>query len=322
VHACTNNDYFKSLGGFIVFSDSNTCANELVSAIITTHNRKDMVQKAINSVLNQTYPNIELLVVDDASDDDARELLENLSKQKKFTYIYIPKAESKGGNYARNLGIKNSKGKYVALLDDDDEWMPEKISMQVEFLQNNTDCKMVSCLRMREFDYERKVPQKETEIIEGDIKQLVFAKIPFVTSTVLICRDSLSEVGLFDENLSFWQEYELSIRLAQVSKLGYVHQHLCLYRIIKVDPNRLTNKLNGWEKAVEYIENKHKNIINQLPKDIYKKHQLVIARDGVMRATTVGDKKKLRSFLMMQFKCEPTIKNFIKLILNKRNIRG
>jgi len=73
---------------------------------------------------------------------------------------------------------------------------------------------------------------------------------------------------------------------------------------------------------VEYIENKHKNIINQLPKDIYKKHQLVIARDGVMRATTVGDKKKLRSFLMMQFKCEPTIKNFIKLILNKRNIRG
>ncbi|WP_288911006.1 glycosyltransferase family 2 protein, partial [uncultured Thomasclavelia sp.] len=90
--------------------------NVLVSAIITTHNRLELLKRAIQSVYNQTYSNIELIVVDDASDDGTKEWAE----QQSFKFIYIPKEKSKGGNYARNLGIKSSHGKYVAFLDDDD----------------------------------------------------------------------------------------------------------------------------------------------------------------------------------------------------------
>ena len=99
----------------------------LVSAIITTHNRKDLLKRAIDSVFAQTYPNIELIVVDDASNDGTSEMCDD----NRINYIFIPKLESHGGNYARNLGIKASKGEYCAFLDDDDYWLPTKIEKQV-----------------------------------------------------------------------------------------------------------------------------------------------------------------------------------------------
>lgn len=83
---------------------------KLVSAIITTHNRKSLLAKAINSVLTQTYSKIELIVVDDASDDGTDLMCLSLP----LKYIYIPKEESCGGNHARNIGIMNAMGYYVA----------------------------------------------------------------------------------------------------------------------------------------------------------------------------------------------------------------
>ena len=91
----------------------------LVSVVITTKNRKDLLLRAINSVRNQTYKEIEIIVVDDASTDGTREICENMDD---LVYVYIPLNESKGGNYARNLGIKTANGEYIAFLDADD-WM-------------------------------------------------------------------------------------------------------------------------------------------------------------------------------------------------------
>ena len=105
--------------------------NKLVSAIITTHNRQDLLLRAVKSVLDQTYHNIELIVVDDASDEKADELLKEFNLQ----YIYIPKEDSKGGNHARNIGILSAKGEYIALLDDDDYWLPTKIEKQVALIE-------------------------------------------------------------------------------------------------------------------------------------------------------------------------------------------
>ena len=88
-----------------------------VSAIITTHNRLELLKRAINSVKTQTYPNIECIIVSDNSSDGTDEYCSSLDD---VIFISIPSKESRGGNYARNLGIKKSKGEYVAFLDDDD----------------------------------------------------------------------------------------------------------------------------------------------------------------------------------------------------------
>lgn len=106
---------------------------ELVTAIITTHNRLELLKRAIESVMTQSYPNIELIIVDDHSTDGTDEYCKQLSiSTHNITYINIPREQSKGGNYARNLGIKNSHGVYIAFLDDDDIWLPEKINLQVQ----------------------------------------------------------------------------------------------------------------------------------------------------------------------------------------------
>lgn len=109
----------------------------LVSIIITTHNRPVLLKRAIESALAQTYPNKEIIVVDDNSDDETQLVCRNYSE---IRYINITSQESKGGNYARNIGIKASQGYYVELLDDDDYWLPEKTLSQVTLLENNDQC--------------------------------------------------------------------------------------------------------------------------------------------------------------------------------------
>lgn len=287
-----------------------------VSAVITTHNRKDFLQKAINSVLGQTYPNIELIVVDDASDDGTKELMEKLAEQKGIKYIRIEKEDSRGGNYARNQGILASTGEYVAFLDDDDEWLKEKIQKQVAVMDKNPDVGVVSCGRIFEYDLKRRVPQDLSKRMEGDLSQRIWERIAFTTSEILVRRELLIQVGMFDEDLRYWQEYELSIRLCQQAKVALVHENLVLYRVIKKDKSRLTNNINGWLDAVEYINKKHEKLLNAASDEIRKKHELMIHKDAVLRAANIGNKKLQKEHLKQVYRLEPTAVNLIKYTFN------
>ena len=236
---------------------------DLVSAVITTHNRAMLLKRAIESVFDQTYKNIECIVVDDASSDDTNLICKNYNLQ----YIFIPKNESKGGNYARNLGIKASHGKYVAFLDDDDYWLPEKIQKQVSLIEGK-DCELVHCGRICEFvapdgtiSYKESLPSLE---YWGDMHKKILFTICTTTTNILTKRSALFDVGLFDENLKFWQEYELTIRLAQRKPFYFVDDVLSVYRIDKKDNNRLTNKYTPWKNAVKYIHKKHESLYKNL----------------------------------------------------------
>lgn len=227
--------------------------NSLVSAIITTHDRQDLLVRAVKSVLSQTYKNLELIVVDDASDERADELLREFNLQ----YIYIPKEESKGGNHARNVGIRAAKGEYIAFLDDDDYWLPTKIEKQVKLIEEKK-CGLVYCGKTyenvigNEIHYTEDYPR-----YSGDMSHKILMVIIPTTSTILVKKPLLIEVGLFDEMLKYWQEYELSIRLAQKTEYYYVNEQLVVYRVDIKDNNRLSNKYKGWKEAVKYVFNKH-----------------------------------------------------------------
>lgn len=124
--------------------------DSMVSVIVTTHNRKVLLKRAVESVLLQTFTDYECIIVDDASDDGTALFLESIN-DKRFRYIVITKEESKGGNYARNLGIKNSMGEYIAFLDDDDVWQPKKLELQVAFLDKHKDAGLVYCQIVRDY---------------------------------------------------------------------------------------------------------------------------------------------------------------------------
>jgi len=251
----------------------------LVSAVIITKNRKNLLEKALTSIFRQTYKNIEIIIVDDASTDGSEQYIKEIFSNYKFKYFYILPENSRGGNYARNIGIKNSNGKFVAFLDDDDEWKAEKIEKQVKHWNENKTSECIACGLIKEYDSKHREKQSINKLQEGDFSTKIFTTIPYVTSTLFIKTQLLKDIGLFDENLMFWQEYELLIRIAQKTKITAVKECLVLYRNYSTDKNRLTNNLEKWEKSIKIIEKKHKKLIKNLTFKTIIKHKLLIAKD-------------------------------------------
>lgn len=257
---------------------------KLVSAIITTHNRLELLKRAVESVYAQTYPDIELIVVDDASTDGTKEYCASQS----FQTIRI--GESRGGNHARNLGIKAAKGYYVAFLDDDDVWLPEKIEKQVQIIENK-DCELVNGGRLVEL-----IEGESVKYIEylpsqdhcGDMSRKILQAICTTTSIILVKRQALLDVGMFDENLKFWQEYELTIRLAQRKPFYFVNEPLITYRLDLKDKNRLTNKFYEWKRTVKQIHDKHKALYDNLTFRETLGAHLVVCIDACGRCDACG----------------------------------
>lgn len=237
---------------------------DLVSAVITTHNRLEYLKRAIESVLSQTYPNIECIVVSDASTDGTDKYCNSRTDIK---YISIPKSESHGGNYARNLGIKAANGKYVAFLDDDDAWLPTKIEKQVSLLKENK-CECVYCLRIYEVVNNGEIIKHSIEStkysIEGDISKTIFRHAITSTSCILATKSILDRIGGFDIDLYKIQEYELLIRISQLTEVYYYHDEpLVLYTSNNSDKSRISNDHNRLPIAKEYIEKKHKKLLKK-----------------------------------------------------------
>lgn len=291
----------------------------LVSAIITTHNRLDLLKLAVESVYEQTYENIELIVVDDASTDGTKEYCEAQS----FRYIYIPPEESKGGNHARNIGVMAAKGKYVAFLDDDDRWLPEKIEKQIALMDEQTG--VVYCARWDEWEgdasgsYRSERPVKEEYI--GDLSANCLIYNFAQTSQLMIRKSLILEVGGFDESLGFWQETELLIRLCQITRVDAVRDKLVITRHDKSDKARLTNRLDGWMNAIDQINDKHKDLIAALSKEDRDARNLMIARDKLMRCDSCGNKEERKKALYEIWQITGASKDYVKYLLNRSHIK-
>lgn len=289
-----------------------------VSAIITTHNRYELLKKAIDSVLNQTYKNIECIVVDDKSQDETEQFMKSIvEKNNNIKYIRINDDKMTGGNYARNLGIKNSNGEYIAFLDDDDEWFPEKIEKQVKILEDNKDVGIVVCGRKLEYNPGKVYLDEKT--IDNDIKDYskkILYNIIGATSMMMFRKRLLQQVNYFDENIKFWQEYDLTIRICQISKVAFINEILTLYRININDKNRKTNKFEEWLETTKYINNKYNDLINNLTEEEKKKVKALMYCDAANRCSAIGDNKRKKMYFKKAYEMNPTVKNYIKYIFN------
>ena len=290
----------------------------LVSAIITTHGRLESLKLAIESVKNQTYENLELIVVDDCSHDGTKQWME-FNKFPNVLYHYISDKESKGGNYARNYGVKLSKGNIIAFLDDDDIWDKEKIEKQIKLM--NSDVGIVYCGMNRIFEDGSKITVVPNNDYRGNLSKKVFDKIFCTTSMIMMNKKIFNSIGGFDEKLNFWQEYDLLIRACQVTKVNFVAEPLVDIMNAKSDPSRLTNKIDGWLKAVSYVNNKYNKKINELPIKSQKDRKLMIFNDAANRCYMAGDMKRHRYFLKQAWRVDYSLKHFVKFLLNVPNYR-
>ena len=181
----------------------------LVSVIIPTYNRGWVVKEAIDSVLDQDFSDYELIVVDDGSNDNTREILGAYGKA-----ITVLQQSNRGVSAARNRGIAEAAGRLIAFLDSDDLWLPRKLSTQVKFFEENADSVINQTQEIWIRNGVRVNPKKRHHKFSGMIFERSLALCLVSPSAVMIKKSLFDAVGVFDENLPACEDYDLWLRIS------------------------------------------------------------------------------------------------------------
>lgn len=201
---------------------------QLVSVIIPTYNRPTFLRRAINSVLNQTYKDVEIIVVDDNNPGtNARKETEKIMSiyHNVPNVHYVKHTSNKNGSAARNTGIRTSKGKYIAFLDDDDEFFPNKIAAQVGRLKRLSQ-DYVCCYSRFQTKRGDKVMTYSREMREGALLTDALMRNLMICagSNLLVTRDAVMQIGGFDESFKRNQDLEFLVRLLSIGKIAYSNE--------------------------------------------------------------------------------------------------
>ncbi len=259
----------------------------IVSVIIPTYKRNTKLERAINSVLNQTIDNFEIIVVDDNDEKSKyRKLNEKLMSkyQNNNKIIYLKHKKNLNGAVARNTGIFYSTSKYIAFLDDDDEYLEKKIELQIKLLEQLDNTWGAVYCGYSEYR-KNKLSSKNLGLSYGNLKNKLLLKESAICagSTLLIKRSILNELNGFDIAFSRHQDWELLIRFFRKYKIAFVNSNLVK---IYLDDNR-KNRADTENLILikKKFLKKYKKDIEEMPiglqKEVYKRHYLEITRSYI-----------------------------------------
>jgi glycosyltransferase involved in cell wall biosynthesis len=200
-----------------------------VSVIIPTYQRAHLVSQAIESVLAQTYSDYEIIVVNNGSTDNTTEVLSQFGN--KIRVIHIQ--ENKGSSFARNLGMNASNGRYLAFLDDDDLWLPNKLEKQIPYLDSHSN---IGLIYSNVFFFDEKGLETQSfaqklniHTFEQSWSMFIRFPIPFVTAVMR--RECLNEVGGFDQTTLPCDDYDLCMRIVEKYPVYFLNEVLAYYRL-------------------------------------------------------------------------------------------
>jgi len=203
-----------------------------ISVVIPTYNRSHTIMRAINSVLSQTYPAFEIIVVDDGSTDGTKELLQAHGFCKKGTKELEKKyliQENGGVSSARNLGIKNAKGDFIAFLDSDDAWSEKKLERQLVVLKQNLfKQRIIHTDEIWIRNGVRVNQHKKHEKSGGNIFEKCLALCCISPSSAMLHRSLFNEYGYFDETMPACEDYDMWLRLAAFETVLFVPEFLTI----------------------------------------------------------------------------------------------
>lgn len=226
----------------------------LVSVILPTRNRAQTLKRAIDSVLNQSFADFELVIVNDGSTDGSKVMLDALADQRVRCYH---RAQSRGAGAARNYGIKKTNSLFIAFQDSDDEWYPDKLSIQLESI-NKSEAGLVysHMLRIDRAGNESMFFAPDN-VYEGiyDTNLYKYHVENIGIQSCLIRRECLEKSGLFDESMPALEDLELFIRLADICAFQRIDLPLVKY----YENEGISSNMDAQTKARKLLFQKYKN---------------------------------------------------------------
>jgi glycosyltransferase involved in cell wall biosynthesis len=238
-----------------------------ISVIIPTYNRKGMLSLAIQSVLNQTHEDFEIIVVDDASTDGTRGALDKFDDER---LRYVQHRENRGRAIARNTGIELSRGTLIAFVDDDDEYLPDKLKRQLEILQTSQPGVGLVYTGILFVDEAGRIIRRRTPLGNHWSKSYwrgLSHRDP-IYMTPLVKKKCFQEVGLFDEDSHGLEEQDMWLRISDRYTFAFVKAPL--YKVRKYYGRGVHNPERKVE-GLKHLYQKHSFRIESLPQDIRRK---------------------------------------------------
>lgn len=262
-----------------------------VSVIIPTYNREKTLKRSVDSVLKQTYTNIEVIIVDDCSIDNTEEIVKSWGNSK-IKYYKLEK--NSGACVARNYGIEKATGEYIAFQDSDDEWYKNKLELQMKEITNsNVDLVFCALNRIKDGQNRKeKIPGDNIECSNNFTNRLLMDSC--VSTQTILAKKYVFNKEKFDPELPRFQDWDLMIRISKKYKIGYIDMPLLNLYIQK---DSITKNPYKAVKALEIIYNKN---IEDIEKDEILKYEF---------------KKKKAKFL---FESEGECKEALKEVLKER----
>ena len=197
-----------------------------VSVIIPAYNQGHYLGQAIRSVLDQTYPHFEVIVVDDGSTDSTREVVHSFTDAR-IRYVY---QENRGLSAARNTGIRSASSPYVSFLDSDDLFLPDKLQLLVAESESEPGCGLIAGQAIPIDEQGNTIGKAFVEGLPADSADLLLGN-PLHVGSVLVSRLWQDRVGFFDEDLRSYEDWDLWLRLARAGcRMSWVAQPVSLYR--------------------------------------------------------------------------------------------
>ena len=270
--------------------------NELISIIIPTYNRATYIKESLLSVLNQTYTNIEVIVVDDASSDDTEAVVRGI-KDSRIRYYKLEK--NGGAGRARNKGVEFASGKIIAFHDSDDFCLAERIEKQYLYLCNNKKYGLVysEILVQRGDDYCIFPPGYMQEKLEGDIHKYLLDCNTVDCPTMMMYRSLFEEVGGFNETYPNLEDWEFIIRISKICKIGFINEPLILS--VLLDAGLSADRMKFYKTRARMIADTREFLEEEgIFNDVIKSFLEGAARENYLEISKLSLEKELLNSLL------------------------
>lgn len=203
----------------------------LISVVIPTYNREKTIERAVQSVLDQSYSYLEVIIVDDGSTDHTEEIVQNIQDERvQFHKLH----HNCGAGHARNEGVKLAKGEIVAFHDSDDVWRPDKLQRQMEYWHAHPEYSMIYCMYMSHGENGKVTHMPYNGMkgkLEGDLFYSLMFRNSIGTPTMLLKKEYFFECGGFDDSLRCLEDWEFALRFSKEYLVGYLNEiHVDVYK--------------------------------------------------------------------------------------------